>query len=446
MISDRNCFFRDTQCMFNSTNPDNGKTAFIIGSAAPDFSNERDLIKNLLIKYEYYPYFAPDITELGAEIFCQKICRNILYSEFCVVFLNSPSNKLISQFPPEEDVRTYFPDFPDYKSILYPSPNVWFEYGLLIGLRSRKNIIPIFKRNTSESRAFDIQGLDTISFTNLNDLSSQLDRVLSSTEWDKDFSVHLTQQGIQNYLQDLFRSHTPLRLNSIFSELISFIPEFITLIDQDRLIDFEEHLNILNWLFEQYDKRVSPNTEVLADAVYLFLVALGSIIIELQKWKFLSPLLNLKYYNEQSGTHFYIFQHEKIRGANRFRELIDKFLQDYINQFEVFSQYSNLFHHFHLLNLLFAFFLNTKSTSKHTVAFFMYSSAQSFRWFFDLVFIQHEIHIIENIFDRQYLKLFANFIRRNPYAKRMESNTWVNFNPERDFEGQLYDRICQSSS
>jgi len=176
------CLFHDGICRYKTTDPKYGDVAFIIGSTAPEFSKDIEIIKEILDKYNYYGYFAKDEIDPGCEMFCQKICRNIRFSLFSIVFYNSPVHKATKSLPEEKSLRLIYPEFLSYNELLYPSPNVWFEYGLLFGLRDRKNIVPIFKEGLDQ-RPFDVQGLETISYSNTSDLKEKLGHFLKTKKW-----------------------------------------------------------------------------------------------------------------------------------------------------------------------------------------------------------------------------------------------------------------------
>ncbi len=61
----------------------------------------------------------------------------------------------------------------------------------MFGLRDRKNIVPIFKDGLDQ-RPFDVQGLETISYSNTSDLKEKLGNFLKTKKWvvDRDKSLY----------------------------------------------------------------------------------------------------------------------------------------------------------------------------------------------------------------------------------------------------------------
>ena len=88
------------------------------------------------------PYIAVDHRVLGKDVFCEKICSQIIESKFCIVLLKH--DRVQGQF--------------------VPNANVYHEYGLMIGLQ--KKIIPVIEKESPPS--FNIQGIDTIIYTPQN--------------------------------------------------------------------------------------------------------------------------------------------------------------------------------------------------------------------------------------------------------------------------------------
>jgi hypothetical protein len=73
------------------------------------------------------------------DIFCEKVCTEIIESQFCIVLLADP---LIEKRP-------------------VPNPNIYYEYGLMTGFA--KTIIPL--QREEQRLAFNVQSFDTIKYT-----------------------------------------------------------------------------------------------------------------------------------------------------------------------------------------------------------------------------------------------------------------------------------------
>ena len=150
----RNCFVRkDHPCgKFLSVS----KSCFVACPSDEDIQPIIDLISEKLTRHGVEPIIAVRERVYGQDIFCTKICGKIIESQFCLVILDD-SKKSDS-------------------ALLFPSPNVYYEYGLMTALG--KHVIPLQKQ--SQDLAFNIQTHDTIKYTSVN-LSSELDRAIKDT-------------------------------------------------------------------------------------------------------------------------------------------------------------------------------------------------------------------------------------------------------------------------
>jgi|GEM_PF-2038749 len=100
---------------------------------------ELGIIESKCKEYNIEPYIAVDHRVFGKDVFCEKICGQIIESKFCIVLLKH--DKIENRF--------------------VPNANVYHEYGLMIGLQ--KKIIPVIEKDSPPS--FNIQGIDTIIYT-----------------------------------------------------------------------------------------------------------------------------------------------------------------------------------------------------------------------------------------------------------------------------------------
>ena len=156
-------------CITRSGNPCpanhnySGSRVFIIGPSDLEFSSDIDKVKEVVEGFSLEPYFAVQSEkEAGEEVFCNKICRNIVESAFCIVILNDP---IAHQCPS------------DKLTIRSPRPNVYYEYGLAIAFR--KKTIPIARKGIG--LPFDVQHLQTILYKDLDDLQQQLRPAIKGT-------------------------------------------------------------------------------------------------------------------------------------------------------------------------------------------------------------------------------------------------------------------------
>jgi hypothetical protein len=122
----------------------------------------------------------------GEHAFCVKICSKIITSQFCIVLLNSETKN-------------------GHES---PNANVNMEYGLMMGFN--KYILP-FQRE-EQMLPFNVAGLDTLKYTNLNFqslASSAIDQAILATTPSGSARVDVDQK-LQAYLlsRDLTFSRT----------------------------------------------------------------------------------------------------------------------------------------------------------------------------------------------------------------------------------------------
>ena len=117
---------------------------------------ELEIISEKLQKEGIDPFIAVRERAYGEDIFCTKICGKIIESMFCIVLLN--------------DVKS------NESNELIPNPNVYYEYGLMTAMK--KEIIPL--QHSEHNLAFNIQGLETIKYTNEN-LVDELEKAIKKT-------------------------------------------------------------------------------------------------------------------------------------------------------------------------------------------------------------------------------------------------------------------------
>lgn len=131
------CFIRkDHECgkVFGAS-----KSCFIACPTDDDLEPTLELISEKLVKHQIEPIIAVKERAYGQDIFCTKICGKIIESRFCIVILDDTVH--------------------DGHKI--PTPNVYYEYGLMTALR--KHIIPLQK--DGQGLAFNIQSYDTIKYS-----------------------------------------------------------------------------------------------------------------------------------------------------------------------------------------------------------------------------------------------------------------------------------------
>jgi hypothetical protein len=143
------CFLRrGQQCLkvFDSS-----QECFIACPHNPEFDYLLTLISEKLNRECIEPVIAVKDRVYGQDIFCTKICGNIIESKFCIVVLDDilEEGKRIS------------------------NPNVYYEYGLMSALN--KYVIPL--QNESHESPFNIQGQDIIKYNNEN-IERELDKAI----------------------------------------------------------------------------------------------------------------------------------------------------------------------------------------------------------------------------------------------------------------------------
>ena len=160
-MNDGISFKRNDRC-FIRKNHDCGryfgasKMCFIACPDPKDVGLELEIISEKLQKEGIDPFIAVRERAYGEDIFCTKICGRIIESMFCIVLLNdAKSNK---------------------SAELIPNPNVYYEYGLMTAMK--KEIIPL--QHSEHNLAFNIQGLETIKYTNEN-LVDELEKAIKKT-------------------------------------------------------------------------------------------------------------------------------------------------------------------------------------------------------------------------------------------------------------------------
>jgi len=132
------------------------KMCFIACPDPREVGLELEIISGKLQKEGIDSFIAIRERAYGEDIFCTKICGRIIESMFCIVLLN--------------DVKSRKSDE------LIPNPNVYYEYGLMTAMK--KEIIPL--QHSQHNLAFNIQGLETIKYTNVN-LSDELEKAIKKT-------------------------------------------------------------------------------------------------------------------------------------------------------------------------------------------------------------------------------------------------------------------------
>ena len=132
------------------------KMCFIACPNPKEVGLELAIISEKLQKEGIDPFIAVRERAYGEDILCTKICGRIIESMFCIVLLN--------------DVKSNESDE------LIPNPNVYYEYGLMTALK--KEIIPL--QHSNHDLAFNIQGLETIRYTN-ESLVDELENAIKKT-------------------------------------------------------------------------------------------------------------------------------------------------------------------------------------------------------------------------------------------------------------------------
>ncbi len=135
------CFFGLPACGFTF---ESGPTCFIACSSK-GLTHEIQILEHLLPEYNYVPRIAVSSVEPSTNIFCAKICSQIIQSHFCIALLTSSPHK-------------------DNPGIRIHNPNVHFEYGLMKSMN--KYVIPF--QHEDESLPFNVAGLDTVRYSTEN--------------------------------------------------------------------------------------------------------------------------------------------------------------------------------------------------------------------------------------------------------------------------------------
>lgn len=127
------------------------KSCFIACPTNDDIEPILEIMSEKLTKLGIEPIIAVKERAYGQDIFCTKICGKIIESRFCIVILDDAVKGGTN----------------------VPTPNVYYEYGLMTALR--KHIIPLQKEDLE--LAFNIQSYDTIKY-NPRNVGAELDRAI----------------------------------------------------------------------------------------------------------------------------------------------------------------------------------------------------------------------------------------------------------------------------
>lgn len=128
------------------------QTVFIATPSPNSVKQEIRTITSILEKYGIKSYVATEEVDPAKEIYCTKICAEIIESKFCIVILTSPLSEAGRQLP---------------------NPNVHYEYGLMIGLD--KYVIPI--QREEQALPFNIHSMDTVKYNDANMLQLFTDAI-----------------------------------------------------------------------------------------------------------------------------------------------------------------------------------------------------------------------------------------------------------------------------
>lgn len=134
----KNCVIAARSCG-RATNTTN--MCFLARPSNSEYQLEEDILETLLAERGYQLYSAINNETPGYEIFCEKVCSKIISSRFCIVLLNYPTHQ-------------------EYSDIRIPNPNVFLEYGMMLGFGKR--IIPM--QQHTDALPFDVFGLDTVKY------------------------------------------------------------------------------------------------------------------------------------------------------------------------------------------------------------------------------------------------------------------------------------------
>lgn len=166
----------------------NRDEVFIIASCDEEFKEERDQLKLAIAENGLRPEFAEEnIKDLGKDAYCQKICSKIIGSRFCVVLLNSPkykNEKMLELLKKVEAIDSSI--VTQVEDIIgearFPSPNVYYEYGVIQMAQTR--CIPILIRDQEKDFAFDIRNIGSVLY-NKGELSEKHEEEADFTKFTK---------------------------------------------------------------------------------------------------------------------------------------------------------------------------------------------------------------------------------------------------------------------
>lgn len=384
------CFFTTGKCRFSTREQDENNLVFIAGSASDEFKNDIRVLMEVLLQSGYKGYFATEEALPNRDIWCSKICSKIIFSKFCLVLLNSPMHKKMINFPPEDELREKWKDIPQYEEILYPSPNLYFEYGLMVGLG--KIIFPFLKRGI-ERPPFDIQNLELGLYNNLDELKSKL------TDYLGTLSTYFRSKGIEEqefspstFQREINKLKEDSNLSSINDILYSYWPDFQKTVFRDDETKFSQILRSFKETYEliNLDDEYFPVT----NAIVTFSYILGIKIVQEEKWNLLSLLIEQEVFIKSRGKRYSIFslppqqkiQVYKITISNLIKQLSENL--EYFN----FSSRDKLLDALVLTNFLICF------KQKRVYPFFLRFDVDRIEEFLYMVFIQEDLHVLKLLF------------------------------------------------
>lgn len=131
-----NCFITGRKCnrYFECS-----ERCFVACPSRDKVGLELGIIESKCKDYNIEPYIAVNNRVLGKDVFCEKICSQIIEARFCIVLLKHDRKQ----------------------GIIVPNANVYYEYGLMVGLQ--KKIIPVQEKGAPTF--FNVRGIDTITYT-----------------------------------------------------------------------------------------------------------------------------------------------------------------------------------------------------------------------------------------------------------------------------------------
>lgn len=137
-----------------------GNMCFLARPSQPEYALEEGLLKDLSAAEGYELYSAIQHYAPGYDVFCEKNCSQILASRSCIVLLNHPAH-------------------PIHSNVRIPNPNVFLEYGMMLGFGKR--IVPM--QRATETLPFDVHALDTVKYAtdNLEEKAKLAIRSVTST-------------------------------------------------------------------------------------------------------------------------------------------------------------------------------------------------------------------------------------------------------------------------